>query len=313
MLLGSIATIIGVIRYKKYKQTDTASKAKVRRKRKIWVKDIYLKRQKLGFFHNLVAEMRLSDPILFFNFCRMTRQSFDKLLSICNKHLIKHSPREAIEPAMRLMVTLRFVATGDSYPSLGYAFRIHPSTVCNIIRETCSILWDVLSPLYLPPLSEDDWLEVAESFYTKCQFPNCLGSIDGKHIRIQAPENSGSTYFNYKKYFSIILLAICDANYKFTYVDIGSYGAQSDGGILKNSIFGKKIMNGQLNIPKGKLLPHTNESVPLYFIGDEAFPLLINLLRPYSKRRNTRMPEEELIFNYRYIFLSFYLKKYIAN
>lgn len=51
---------------------------------------------------------------------------------------------------------------------------------------------------------------------------------------IQAPANSGSQFFNYKKIFSIIFLALVDAHYRFIAVDIGGYGRNNDGGLFAN-------------------------------------------------------------------------------
>lgn len=65
-------------------------------------------------------------------------------------------------------------------------------------------------------------------------FPNC---IDVKHVNIRALWNSGSLYFNYKMYFSSVLLAVVDAKYKFIIVDIGAYGRNSDSGILNTKQF----------------------------------------------------------------------------
>lgn len=85
--------------------------------------------------------------------------------------------------------------------------------------------------------TSDFFKKIAQDLYTKWGFPDCIGSIDGKHIQIKCPANSGSMYYNYKHFFSINLLAVTDANYKFITVDIGTYGKDSDRGVLSNLNF----------------------------------------------------------------------------
>ena len=72
-------------------------------------------------------------------------------------------------------------------------------------------------------------------FCEKWNFPHSLGAIDAKHVVMQAPHNSRSEYFNYKKARSIVLLAVCNAMYEFILVDIGDTGRQTDGSVYNNS------------------------------------------------------------------------------
>lgn len=151
----------------------------------------------------------------------------------------------------------------------------------SIVLEVCSAIIFKLKEEYLSIPSEEDWKRIAKEFWDIWNFPNCIGALDGKHVVIEAPPNSGSLYFNYKKTFSIVLLALVDAQYKFLAVDIGAYGKNSDGGILSNSNLGKALEKNKLNIPNDQYFPDANEKLPLVIIGDEAFPLKKYLLRPY--------------------------------
>jgi len=62
----------------------------------------------------------------------------------------------------------------------------------------------------MPEPSEEQWKAITEDFWNIWNFPNCTGAVDGKHVNIEAPTNSGSVYFNYKKTFSVILVALVE-------------------------------------------------------------------------------------------------------
>ncbi|KAL3222306.1 hypothetical protein MRX96_005000 [Rhipicephalus microplus] len=135
----------------------------------------------------------------------------------------------------------------------------------------------------------ETWLHIAEGLSRTWQFPNCIGAVDGKHIQIKCPPNSGSTYF-------IVLLGAVDSDYKFVIVDVGAYGKQSDGGVLEQSKFGCRLENRKIHIPPDLELPNTSHPAPCVFVGDEAFQLRTDFLRPYPGRG---LEGEKRIFNYR--------------
>lgn len=87
-------------------------------------------------------------------------------------------------------------------------------TVSEIVEEVCDALWKYLQPLVLAKPTTADWKKTANDFTENCQFDHCVGAIDGKHVVIKSPPNSGSDFFNYKKTFSTVLLAVTDANRK---------------------------------------------------------------------------------------------------
>jgi hypothetical protein len=139
----------------------------------------------------------------------------------------------------------------------------------------------------MPEPSEEQWKAIATDFWNIWNFPNCIGAVDGKHVNIEAPANSGSVYFNYKKTFSVVLLALVDATYNFIMIDVGSFGRSSDGGIFSHSALGRRMENGSLNIPLDSCLPGTNIKAPFVIVGDEAFPLKTYLMRPYPGRQSS--------------------------
>lgn len=155
-----------------------------------------------------------------------------------------------------------------------------------------------MQPVHMPVPTLEKWMLLAQEFESKWHFPNCLGSIDGKHVWIVKPLNSGSEYFNYKQHFSIVLMAAADANYKFIFIDVGIQGSVSDGYSFAHSSFGQNLQAGTLNLPEDRALPGCTESLPYVFVADAAFPLQQHIMRPYpaTYTKNTIEPR---IFNYR--------------
>lgn len=104
--------------------------------------------------------------------------------------------------------------------------------------------------------------------------------------------------FQLQKTFSTVLMAACDYEYKFTIVDIGAYGSESDGGIFARSSLREAIDKDYLNLPaKSAILPGSNQAMPYFCVGDEAFKMSCHMMRPYPSRNLTI---ERKVFNYRF-------------
>ena len=150
------------------------------------------------------------------------------------------------------------------------------------------------------PSSANEWKSIASEFESQWNYPHCIGAVDGKHVIIKSPSNSGSLYYNYKSTFSIVLMALVDAHYKFIYVDIGAYGKQSDAGIFAHSKLGTALKAPQsLNLPADSVLDCAADlgPIPYVVVGDEAFPLQTHIMRPYPGRQLTL---DQSAYNYRH-------------
>ncbi|XP_062602287.1 uncharacterized protein LOC134263958 [Saccostrea cucullata] len=229
----------------------------------------------------------------------MDEDSFMELLHLVTPHIKRRNTvmRDAIPPAERLSITLRFLATGDTYQSLVYLYRIPKQTLSTIIPETCTAIYNVLKERYLKvPSTPEEWERIANDFEMKWNFPNCIGAIDGKHITIRNPVGSGSRFYNYKGFYSIVLMAVVDADYNFIYIDIGCNGRISDGGIFARCSLHERLENSTMSLPPPKPLPGRRNDTPYIIVGDEAFPLKPYLLKPYPSRQLDDPAKQ--IFNY---------------
>lgn len=93
------------------------------------------------------------------------------------------------------------------------------------------------------------------------------------------------------------MMAIADADYQFMHVDIGAYGSEGDAGIFRGSSLGDKIIGNTLPLPLDITIG--SRKIPFFFVGDDAFPLCLRIMKPYCPRKGTPLTEQERIFNYR--------------
>ncbi|KAG8236191.1 hypothetical protein J437_LFUL016287 [Ladona fulva] len=270
-----------------------------KRNRKCWVREWILRRDTHGAHNNLLKELKIEDSQQFRNFIRMSATDFEGLLAKVGTKIQKRDShlRASIPPSERLMVTLRFLATGDSYHSLMHLFRIPVCTISGFVPEVCSAIYEELKDEYLKiPVTKEEWLWHSTRLEKKWNFPHCIGALDGKHIVMQAPRNSGSYYYNYKNTFSIVLMALADASYRFIYIDVGCNGRTSDGGVFNNCTLNSALIQDELNLPRPIPLQGRQKPIPYLIVADDAFAMKPYLMKPYPYKDQ---PGPNRVFNYR--------------
>ena len=89
-----------------------------------------------------------------------------------------------IQTDNRSRITLRFLATGDSYRTLIYGFRVPHNTIRGIIREVRKAIVAVYAGDVINTPTEIAVEVIAGKFQANLQFPHTLGALDGKHVAI---------------------------------------------------------------------------------------------------------------------------------
>ncbi|XP_076284648.1 LOW QUALITY PROTEIN: uncharacterized protein LOC143211103 [Lasioglossum baleicum] len=244
-------------------------------KRSIWMKEWLKKRDRYSHV-NLLREMSANSED-YRNYFRMDSTLFNMLVNKVAPYISRKNTvmRESITAHERVALTLRFLATGRSFEDLKFSAIMSTSVISQAVLETCngrrfrtvyiqiieepstcgkslfdylSLLWrmyEVRPPQYIylfqMPTTPEDWKLVSNEFEAIYKIKNCVGAIDGKHVAIEKPPNFGSTYYKYKHFYSIVLLAVVSAKKKFLMVDVGTNGRISDGGVMFHSKFGEQL------------------------------------------------------------------------
>lgn len=188
--------------------------------------------------------------------------------------------RKCVPPEVRLLVFLRYIATGAPPSILSDVFKLGITTVRVIISEISQAIVEALPS----PTFPTDLASVVRRFdkLRKSAFPGVVGAIDGSHIRIETPCANPSDYFCYKKFKSIVLLAISGPDCECLWFHVGYPGKACDGRIFRET--------GVNNFVEGL-------DIDQHLIGDNAFPASVGLMKPYPY--NEGLSEEAEYFNFK--------------
>ena len=230
-----------------------------RRRHNMWVRPWLLQREERGTYHNIMADLYATDIPVFTNYMRMTPEFFEMIKTRLDPRLARQATnyRAPISVGEKLALTIRYLATGESYTSLSCQFRVGRSTISKFLPEVCRAIQDEFTREHLKcPTTPDEWKELEREFRIRWNVPHALGALDGKHVALKKPKNTGALYHNYKVFFSIVMLALVDGQYKFRWVDVGTAGSCSDAHIFNASQLKRRIEDGRIGFPDPAPITH---------------------------------------------------------
>lgn len=232
---------------------------------------------------------------------RISRGTFHFILNRI-RHVLQRVTvtEEPISPECRLAICLYRLARGDYYYTIAEMTGLGVSTVCTIVNEVTKAivenLWEECVTKHMPK-SEEEFKKKMLDMEELWQFPCCWSALDGCHIPIKCPPGglqSCKEYYNFKNFYSIVMMGMVDSNYRFMWGTCGFPGNSHDAIILQSTQLWADIKEHELIPNIGKKIGEV--LVPPLVLGDSAFPFKTWLMKPYS---NAVLTPKQRYYNYR--------------
>ncbi|XP_024872183.1 protein ALP1-like [Temnothorax curvispinosus] len=190
-----------------------------------------------------------------------------------------------ISAKLSFLLFLWYIANTEPLRTMSDRFDVSISSVFRVLRRVVTWLLTKFDSVIKWPQGLEA-VVVNEQFSSKKSIPKVLGAIDGTHIRIEKPLDRAREYCNRKKYFSISLQAVADADMRFINVYCGDPGSLHDARILRRSeLYHEASMNQEILFPD-----------KMFLLGDSAYPSLPWLVPPF--RDNGHLTPQQVEFNY---------------
>ncbi|XP_037514507.1 uncharacterized protein LOC119390871 [Rhipicephalus sanguineus] len=201
--------------------------------------------------------------------------------------------REAIPVHKGVAVALYKLCSSAEDRTITNLFDLGRSNVNVIYREFCEAVVELLEYQWVKTLTGIDMEDHITELQLSTGFPQCVGALDGCHFPVSPQKEYVNDYFNYKGWYSVILLALVDHNYMFRFINVGSPGRCHDAHVYHQSNLSRLIERPTFRKPTTTL---SNVAVPPLLLCDQAFPLTPNLIKPFA---STGCSDEQKNFNYK--------------